>query len=124
MSPFVIIKVNGREWRSAVCFEGGKRPHWTLQFMDIEVINMEHEIYIEVRDNDPFRTEMLGHVTTRINFFAVPGGRKEWLELFYMGSPAGKIHFRSEFLPQLVPVAVVERPVVMAPPVFVQQPVA
>ena len=92
--------------------------------MDIEVMNMEHEIYIEVRDNDPFRTEMLGHVTTRINFFAVPGGRKEWLELFYMGSPAGKIHFRSEFLPQLVPVAVVERPVVMAPPVFVQQPVA
>jgi|LauGreDrversion4_2_1035121.scaffolds.fasta_scaffold2210298_1 hypothetical protein len=99
MSPFVIIKVNGREWRSAVCFEGGKRPHWTLQFMDIEVLNMEHEIYIEVRDNDPYRTEMLGHVTTRINFFAVPGGRKEWLELFYMGSPAGKIHFRSEFVP-------------------------
>jgi len=50
MNPYVIIKVNGREWRSAVCIGGGKRPHWTLQFMDIEVANMEHEIYIEVRD--------------------------------------------------------------------------
>ncbi len=30
MNPYVIIKVNGREWRSAVCIGGGKRPHWTL----------------------------------------------------------------------------------------------
>ena len=57
--------------------------------MDIEILNMEHEIYIEVRDQDPLRTEMLGHVTLRVGFFAVPGGRKEWVELFYLGSPAG-----------------------------------
>jgi hypothetical protein len=61
---------------------------------------------------------MLGHVTSRLNFFAVPGGRKEWLELFYLGSPAGKIHFKSEFMPQLAPVAFVERPVIMAPQVY------
>ena len=119
MNPYVIIKVNGREWRSAVCVAGGKRPHWTFQFMDIEILNMEHEIYIEVRDQDPLRTEMLGHVTLRVGFFAVPGGRKEWVELFYLGSPAGKIHFRSEFFPQIAQVAVVERPVFTAPTVFV-----
>ena len=69
--------------------------------MDIEVRNMEHEIYIEVRDQDPMCTEMIGHATTRLNFFAVPGGRAEWLELFFLGMPAGRIHFRSEFLPQV-----------------------
>lgn len=53
--------------------------------MDIEVLDREHEIYIEVRDQDPMRTEMLGHVTTKVGFFAIPGGRKEWLELFYLG---------------------------------------
>lgn len=83
MSPFVIIRVNGIEWLSAVCEFGGRKPSWTLQFMDFEVMNMEHEIYIEVRDRDPMRTEMIGHVTTRVNFFAVPGGRAEWLELFF-----------------------------------------
>ena len=115
MSPFVIIKINGREWRSAVCEFGGRKPHWTLQFMDIEVMNMEHEILIEVRDRDPMMTEPIGHVTTRVNFFAVPGGRAEWLELFYRGMPAGRIHFKSEFYPQMAPVAIVERPVLMAP---------
>lgn len=84
MSPFVIIKVNGREWRSAVCEFGGRKPHWTLQFMDIEVMNMEHEILIEVRDRDNMMmTEPIGHVTIKVGFFAVPGGRAEWLELFY-----------------------------------------
>jgi hypothetical protein len=99
MNPVVIIKVNGLEWRSAVCVSGGRNPRWEFQHMDIEVRNMEHEIYIEVRDRDPLRSEMIGHVTTRVNFFAVPGGRAEWLELFYLGMPAGRIHFRSEFIP-------------------------
>ena len=52
--------------------------------MDIEVLNMEHEILIEVRDRDNIMmTEPIGHVTTKIGFFAIPGGRAEWLELFY-----------------------------------------
>ena len=28
MDPFVIIKVNMQEWRSAVCMGGGKNPRW------------------------------------------------------------------------------------------------
>ena len=30
MNPFVIIKVNGLEWRSNVCEGGGREPQWTL----------------------------------------------------------------------------------------------
>lgn len=67
--------------------------------MDIEVFNMEHEIQIEVRDREDWVTEPLGYVTIRVNFFAVPGGRAEWLELFFRGEPAGRIHFTSEFTP-------------------------
>ena len=44
-------------------------------------------------------TEPIGAATIRVGFFAVPGGRSEWIELFYMGYPAGKIHFKSEFRP-------------------------
>ena len=93
--------------------------------MDVEVFDRQHEIYIEVRDDGPMRTQMLGHARTNLGFFAVPGGRKEWLELFYEGGvPAGKIHFRSEFF--LAPVAVVEpiRPpiVEVRPPIVEVRP--
>lgn len=56
MSPFVIIRVNGREWRSAICINGGRHPRWEFQFFDFEVANLEHEILIEVRDRDPLIT--------------------------------------------------------------------
>jgi hypothetical protein len=58
---------------------------------------MEHELYIEVRDKDPYVTEMIGHATVRVNFFAIPGGRQEWIELFFRGYPAGRIHFKSHY---------------------------
>lgn len=99
MNPVVIIKVNGIEWRSEVCVSGGRNPRWEFQHMDLEVANMEHEMYIEVRDRDPFTSQMIGHVRTKVGFFAVPGGRAEWLELFFEGYPAGRIHFRSDFTP-------------------------
>lgn len=99
MNPVVLIKVNGIEWRSEVCVSGGRNPRWEFQHMDLEVANMEHEMYIEVRDRDPFTSQMIGHVRTKVGFFAVPGGRAEWLELFFEGYPAGRIHFRSEFTP-------------------------
>jgi len=28
MDPFVYIRVGQQEWRSAVCVNGGKNPHW------------------------------------------------------------------------------------------------
>jgi hypothetical protein len=69
---------------------------------------MLHEIYIEVRDRDPLITEPIGHCRIKVEFFALPGGREEWLELFFQGYPAGRIHFKSEFYPQ----AVVAAPIV------------
>jgi len=100
MSPFVIIKVNGREWRSAICVGGGRNPRWELQFFDFEVTNMEQEIYIEVRDRDPLITEMIGCANLKVGFFAAPGGREEWVDIYFRGYPAGRIHFKSEYWPQ------------------------
>ena len=28
MDPFVYIRIGQQEWRSAVCVDGGKNPHW------------------------------------------------------------------------------------------------
>ena len=53
MSPFVILRINGAEERRSMIVEhGGKHPHWTLQFFEWELYNLDHELFIEVRDKD------------------------------------------------------------------------
>lgn len=101
MDPFVIIKVNLQEWRSAVCMGGGKNPRWEFQFMEHQVLSLDHEVYIEVRDRDPMITEMIGSARVPLRFFCVPTGLTEWIELFFMGMPAGRIQFRSEYFPEI-----------------------
>lgn len=102
MSPFVTVRINNREERSAVIERGGRHPVWTLQFFEFEVIDMNHEVHIEVRDRDMIGSEMIGHAKVPMHFFARPGGASEWIELFWQGFAAGRIHFKSEYFPQAV----------------------
>jgi hypothetical protein len=59
--------------------------------MEIPVLDAMHEVLIEVRDKDMIGSEMIGFAKCRLNLFCIPGGMTEWLELFYMGMPAGRI---------------------------------
>jgi hypothetical protein len=70
--------------------------------MDLEVLNLDHEVYIEVRDRDPLITEMIGHCRLRVGFFVELRGREEFVELFYNSYPAGRILLRGEYWPQAV----------------------
>lgn len=47
-------------------------------------------------------TEMIGSARVPLRFFCVPLGLTEWIELFFMGMPAGRIQFRSEYFPEVV----------------------
>lgn len=64
-------------------------------------MSLDHEVYIEVRDRDPMITEMIGSARVPLRFFCVPTGLTEWIELFFMGMPAGRIQFRSEYFPEI-----------------------
>ena len=44
-------------------------------------------------------SQFLGQARLPVRRFAVLGGASEWIELYFNGFPAGKIHFRSEYLP-------------------------
>ncbi len=44
--------------------------------------------------------EYLAQAKCPLNFFCRPGMMNEWLELFYMGFPAGRIMMRSEYFPE------------------------
>jgi len=86
--PFVFIKVGNRqEWRSNVCINGGKNPVWNHQHMDIPVKKLKKlgkNVHIEVRDQDPLKSEPLGHANVTLGLFVGPNGAKEeWVELMF-----------------------------------------
>ena len=100
MSPFVRIQIADFEWRSPKKDQGGEQVHWDFACMDYEVFDMAREIVIHVMDhNAPMDNEPIGHAKVRADFFARPGGCEEWIEIHHMGAPAGRVHFRSEFIP-------------------------
>ena len=102
MNPFVLIKLGMQEWRSEVCFDGGKHPRWMLQFMEVPIFSLAEEVLIEVRDKDAIiGSEPIGRARVRLDFFAVGSGRQEWIELFHLDMPAGRLHMRSEWFPEM-----------------------
>lgn len=52
MSPYVTVTINGRTEKSPICEGGGKNPSWMGVNFNFEVIDMNHEIEIVVRDKD------------------------------------------------------------------------
>lgn len=70
--------------------------------MEHAVLSLNHEVYIEVRDRDPMITEMIGSARVPLRFFCIPAGLTEWIELFFMGMPAGRIQLRSEYFPEMM----------------------
>jgi hypothetical protein len=61
MSPFVIMRVNGREERRSEFVEqGGKHPVWNHQVFEWQMFNLDDELFIEVRDRDMIGSQFLG----------------------------------------------------------------
>ena len=85
-----------------MCFDGGKNPRWMLQFMEVPIFSLAEEVLIEVRDKDAMiGSEPIGRARVRLDFFAVGSGRQEWIELFHLDMPAGRLHMRSEWFPEM-----------------------
>jgi len=106
MSPFVIVRINNQEWRSDICMGGGRKPEWgAINRMEHMVMNPMHEVHIEVRDKDMIGSDIIGHAMVPLQFFMKPveiaGKVNEWIELKRMGFDAGRIHMRSEFIPEV-----------------------
>lgn len=103
MSPFVILRINGAgERRTEVNEYGGRNPRWIMQFFEWELFDLNHELFIEVRDKDMIGSQFLGQARIPIGRFARDGGNSERIELFFNGFPAGNIHLKSEYWPQAI----------------------
>ena len=87
MDPFVFIRVgNNQEWRSAVCHNGGKNPHWQGQHMEIPVKKLNKlnkTVHIEIRDQNMLQSEPLGHASVTLAVFASRGPVQERVGLMF-----------------------------------------
>ncbi len=120
MSPFVKINVEGFEWKSAHKERAGRDPEWgEFAVMEMDVNRPEATMRIELKDHQgALDNSFLGFVEVPVHFFARPGGRTEWLELAFDGVPAGRVHFTSEFHPEVLMAPPVLAAPVMAAPVL------
>lgn len=101
MSPFVVIKIGDFEWRSSIKKHEGPKPEWHHEIMEHKVFDRDAVMKIEVRNNEVEFQPAAGLCECRVDFFAVAEGREEWLELQFMDQFAGRIHFKSEFFPEM-----------------------
>ncbi len=69
--------------------------------MEVPVFDLFHMVEIELHDRDTINNQMLGHASVQLKLFCLPGGMQEWIELFNYGQPAGRIHLRSEYMPEM-----------------------
>jgi hypothetical protein len=67
--------------------------------MDVDVEHhMSHDITIEVRDKEIVGSEPIGAVLAGLSFFVREGGVfNDWVELYFRGQSAGKIHLKCEY---------------------------
>ena len=102
MSPYVRIFHEGREiWKSKEKKHEGRNPKWPMAHFDWEVLNPDSIIKIEVMDHAGFlNNEPVAHCEVAWRTFCLPGGWEDSLPLFYRAFPAGRIFFKSTFMPK------------------------
>ena len=99
MNPVVHIHVGQMQnWRSQCAVDGGQHPRFHMQFMDIEVRYCQQMVRIDVHDLNGNGAPIIGTCELPLERFARNGGCEEWVEIFNFGMPAGRLHFRSEFV--------------------------
>lgn len=113
MSVFVEVSIgdNMFYWKSDVKEHCGHKPEWggPLAVFEYEVRDPLAKMEIRVRDHAaPLDNKPLGHAEAPLTFFAKPGGVSEFLPLHRLTENAGRIHFRSEFVPKVFTAGVVE----------------
>jgi len=73
--------------------------------MEHIVVDPMREVLIEVKDKDMFGSEIIGHARVPLERFLRPveinGKLNEHFELLRLGFDAGRVHIRSEFIPEV-----------------------
>jgi len=90
MDPYCLIKVGNKREHSAVCYNGGKHPHWE----DTIVLDIENEtnFTLELKDKTMlFSDSNIGKVELNLKDIDNQKDSFKWYILMYNNEPAGEI---------------------------------
>jgi Ca2+-dependent lipid-binding protein len=64
--PYLIFKINGREYHTKIDKNGGKKPTWN-QMVDVKVFDVNDECTLECWDSDEKHDTLIGESKFRVS---------------------------------------------------------
>ena len=99
MDPYVVINTRMQRVRTKTCQEAGKNPVWTNEVFDVDVKYIGDDLHLQVFDEDPCSSDLVGESTIKLSSLAINGGMDEWFEIQFKGKRSGAVHLRAEWFP-------------------------
>ena len=94
--PFLVFKVEGREWRSRVDQNGGKTPKWNTM-TDFVLKNTDQHATLECWDYaGTSKDEIIGSTEINVADFFGEGAHDHSIHLQFKGKDVGKVNIRSK----------------------------
>ena len=100
MDPYCVINTRMQRFRTHTIDDVGKNPVWSNEVFDIDVKYIGDDMHIEVFDEDPCKSDLIGEANVKLSAMCINGGLDEWFELGYCGKKAGSVHLKGHWHPK------------------------
>lgn len=81
MDPYVVVKFNGRTYKTRVHQSGGKQPRWGDEF-ELPVEALSDEVYFDVMDEDVGKDDRVGLAVIKVSALY---NVDDWFTITYKG---------------------------------------
>lgn len=99
MDPYVVCNTRMQRIRTKTTQDQGKTPKWHNEFFEVDVKYIGDDMKMEVFDEDPCDSDLVGECVIKLSSLAINGGLDEWFEIQFKGKKAGAVHLRAEWYP-------------------------
>ena len=93
----------------------GKNPVWTNEVFEIDVKYVGDDMHIEIFDEDPCKSDLIGEANVKLSAMCINGGLDEWFEIGHRGNKAGNIHLKGQWHPRQEMLAPIPQGAYVAP---------
>lgn len=101
MSPYCTLTYKGQKFKTAIHYDGGKKPKWGSEKADqyvLEVTDPTDEIVLRCWDQDLTSSDAVGF--TKIKVSSLMCVEQDWFTIMFDNKPAGEILISSKFEPK------------------------
>ena len=90
MDPFLMFKVNKKEYKTKVLHKAGKNPHW-MEHIEIPVDNWDDEVRMICFDEDFLMNDCIGEATYSVGRICEKVDEVQTFPLMYKRKKAAEI---------------------------------